>query len=69
MQADNLTAKLRVLFAALFTITVLVTLLGWIYFETNPADLSVLLNTLAIAVGIGEGSNIGKRATYKSDAV
>jgi hypothetical protein len=47
---------------------VLVTLGGWVA-GRDPAGLTFLLGTLATTIGIGEASNVGKRATFKPEAV
>ena len=65
----NLTAKLRVLYAVLFTIAILTALGAWAFADKLPAEISVVITTLAMAIGIGEASNIGKRATFKAEAV
>ena len=65
----NLTAKLRVLYAALFAIAILTALGAWVFADKSPADLTGVLTTLAMAIGIGEASNVGKRATFKAEAV
>ena len=62
------TTKIRVWNVGLFTIAVLASLAGW-FFGKDPGDLSVLVGTLLTAIGIGEASNIGKRATFKKEAV
>lgn len=53
------------MFAVLFAITVLVTLGGWLA-DKDPSQLTGLLATLAVALGIGEGANIGRRITHDS---
>jgi len=63
------TTRFRVVFVSLFVIEVLVTLLGWAWFERDPAQLDGLLMFTAGVIGVGEGSNIGKRATWKREAV
>lgn len=65
----NLTAKLRVLYAVLFAVAVLITLLAWVFADKSPVDVTGLLTVLAAAIGIGEASNVGKRATFKVEAV
>ena len=62
-----MTRRLRVLYAVLFTLAVLVTLGGWLA-GRDPSSLTGVLGTLAVAVGIGEASNVGKRATFKREA-
>lgn len=62
------TDKIRVWNVGLFTIAVLVTLAGWML-GRDPAQLAFLLGSLATAIGIGEASAVGKRATFKKEAV
>ena len=56
--------SLRKMFAGLFALAVVVTLYGWLI-DKDPNQLTGLLATLAVALGIGEGSNIGRRMTDK----
>ena len=60
--------SLRKLFAFLFAVTVLVALYGWMN-DKDPNQLSIVMTALTLALGIGEGSNIGRRMTYKAEAV
>ena len=62
------TDKIRVWNVGLFTVVVLSTLGGWA-FNRDPTQLAFLLGTLATAIGIGEASAVGKRATFKKEAV
>lgn len=59
--------SLRKMFAVLFGVTVLVILYGWLL-DKDPSQLTGLLATLAVALGIGEGSNIGRRLTHREDS-
>lgn len=52
----------------LFGLVVVVGLAGWIGWERDPGDLVPILTAVTVAAGIGEGSNVGKRATYKREA-
>lgn len=61
------TDKIRVWNVGLFTVTVLVLLFGW-FLGKPVSELTFLIGTLATAIGIGEASNIGKRATFKPEA-
>ncbi len=65
----SLTAKLRVLYAVLFTVAILTTLVAWVFADKSPMDATGVLSTLAMAIGIGEASNVGKRATFKVEAL
>ena len=62
------TDKIRVWNVGLFTVAVLSTLAGWLAGK-DPTQLAFLLGTLATAIGIGEASAVGKRATFKKEAV
>jgi len=63
------TTRFRVVFVALFALAVLIALGGWLIYDRDPEKLSSLIGWLAGAVGIGEASNIGKRATFKTEAI
>ena len=63
------TDRFRVVFVGLFVLASLTALLGWFFFDLDPRGLSPLLGWLAGAVGVGEASNVGKRATWKREAV
>lgn len=65
----DLTSKLRILNAGLFVLVILTGLVGWIGFERDPMQLVVLIGALTATTGIGEASNVGKRATYNPDAI
>lgn len=61
------TDRVRVTMVALFALTVLAALLGWLL----GRDVSVLEPVLmwaAAGVGAGEASNVGKRATFRREA-
>lgn len=62
------TDKIRLWNVGLFTVAVLVALGGWIL-EKDPGQLAFLIGTLATAIGIGEASAVGKRATFKKEAL
>ena len=63
------TTKFRVVFVVLFVLAVLVALGGWLLNDRDPEKLSALLGWVVAACGIGEASNVGKRATFKEEAV
>jgi len=65
----NWTTRLRVLYAVLFTVSILTALVGWLVLSRDVTDIDSVLMWGAAAVGIGEGSNVGKRATFKKEAV
>ena len=62
------TDKIRVWNVGLFTVAVLVALGGWL-FGKPVSELAFLVGTLATAIGIGEASAVGKRATFKKEAL
>lgn len=60
----NTTDRFRVLGWGLLSVTVGAALVGW-FVGRDPSSLAWI-----VAVpGLGEASNIGKRATYKKEAV
>lgn len=59
--------KVRMVSLVLFTLTVMASIIGW-FTGLDPRDLTTVLGTLAVAIGIGEASNIGKRVTFSSAA-
>lgn len=64
----NWTTCFRITYAGLFVGSVVVALVGW-FMDKDVSALDGVLMWTAAAVGIGEGSNVGKRATYKREAV
>jgi hypothetical protein len=64
---NDTTARLRVTYAALFVGVITAAVVGW--FLGKPVEqLNGIVMWVAAAIGIGEGSNIGKRATWKAEA-
>ena len=63
----NWTTRFRIVYAALFVAVVVAALVGW-FMNRDVAALDGVLMWSAAAVGIGEGSNVGKRATWSKDA-
>lgn len=61
------TTRFRVLYAALFTVSVIVALVGWLC-GADPSLIDTVVMITAGACGIGEASNVGKRATWKREA-
>lgn len=55
----------RIVAWTLVSLTVLAALAGWLFFELDPGDLPGWIVTLP---AIGEGANVGKRATWKREA-
>ena len=51
----------------LFTYVVIGTVIGWMI-GLDPGGLTALLTVMAATTGIGEASNVGKRATFKKEA-
>jgi len=64
----NQTDKNRAIFVALFVLVVLVALAGWLM-GRDPSSLTGVLGAVVIAAGIGEASNVGKRFSFKPEAV
>lgn len=62
------TDRSRIIAWLLFAAVVLSGLVGW-FTGLDPADIIPLLTATAAGAGIGEASNVGKRATFKSEAV
>jgi hypothetical protein len=62
------TKLVRKIAAAAFAVTVAVSLVGW-FFGRDPNQLLGILGVVVAAMGVGEVSNIGKRATFKAEAV
>lgn len=64
----NTTDKIRVTFITLFVVTVACALSGW-WFGKDVDALGGILMWLALGSGIGEASNVGKRATFNEKAM
>jgi FtsH-binding integral membrane protein len=64
----NTTDKIRVTFITLFAVTVICALAGW-WLGKDVNGLDSILMWLALGSGIGEASNIGKRATFNEKAM
>lgn len=62
---DNFTKKVRKVALALFALVVVVALIGWLA-GRDPSLLTGVLLAVTGAVGLGEASNVGKRATTKA---
>jgi hypothetical protein len=58
----------RSAFVALFCVVTLAAVVGW-FLDKDPGQLAGVLLWVSAAIGLGEASNIGKRATWKSEAV
>ncbi len=43
--------------------------LGYFIWDKDPAKLTTLFAFLVPTLAIGEGANVGKRATFKKDAL
>ena len=52
----------------IFAVTVLALLYGWLFRGLDPSQLTALISAEVLGLGIGEASNIGKRATFKPEA-
>lgn len=64
----NITAKLRVVFSCLLVSVVLAATVGW-FLGKDPGDLGPVIAWVAAAVATGEASNVGKRMSWKKEAV
>lgn len=62
------TDKIRLWNVGLFTVAIVVALGGWLLGK-DPGQLGIIIPTLATAIGIGEASAVGKRATFKKEAL
>ena len=62
----NTTKKFRIVFSILFVLTVCSAVVGW-FLGKDPGQFSPILGWVIGAIGIGEASNVGKRATFKTD--
>lgn len=62
------TTRFRIVFTLLFCGVVATALVGWLL-GRDPSQLGSVLMSAAGAVGVGEMSNVGKRATFKREAV
>ena len=63
------TDRSRRALVVLFVLVMLATTAGWLFLERDPSQMAGVLMWAAMAVGIGEASNVGKRATFKKEAV
>lgn len=61
------TTRFRLVLIALFCATVLVVLAGWIA-GRDASNVAPVVGWAAAALGVGEASNVGKRATFKAEA-
>ena len=68
MKLDSWTVRFRFLAWALFSLTVLVALAGWVLVDRDPTKLDGLLLWTTAAAGIGEGGQFGKRRSSDKDA-
>lgn len=64
----SVTTKLRCVFTILWVVAVLAALAGWAFLDKDPAQLAPVIGWITAAVATGEASNVGKRATFKSEA-
>ena len=60
----KLTNVIRITTVVAFAATVLVALIGWLA-GRDPNALLGILGAVVAAMGVGEASNVGKRATTK----
>lgn len=57
------TDRFRYLFAGLFALAMIAAIVGWLR-GLDPSSLTGVMTTAALACGVGEASNVGKRWTY-----
>ncbi len=62
-------AKLRAWNMVFLGATVLGALVGWIFFDRDPSQLMVVFGALTGTATALEAGNVGKRATFKQEAV
>lgn len=62
----KLTNVIRITTVVAFAATVLVALIGWLV-GRDPNALLGVLGAVVAAMGVGEASNVGKRATTKAE--
>ena len=62
----KLTNVIRITTVVAFAATVLVALIGWLV-GRDPNALLGILGAVVAAMGVGEASNVGKRATIKAE--
>ena len=63
-----MTDQVRWVMVALFALTTVAALVGW-FLHRDVNQLTSLIQWQALGVGIGEASNVGKRATMKADVI
>lgn len=63
------TDRYRALGWTLWTVTVLAALIGWIGWDRDPSALAPVVGWITAGPLIGELSAVGKRATFKREAV
>ena len=64
----NTTTRLRIVFSCLLVGGVSAATVGW-FLGKDPGDLGPVIAWVIGAVFTGEASNVGKRATFKREAV
>lgn len=62
----NKTDRFRLVVKVLFAGVIIAAVVGW-FMDKDPAKLAPVIAWCTGALAIGEGANIGKRATYRSD--
>ena len=63
----SVTTRLRTVFICLLIGTVIAAVVGW-FLDKDPSGLAPVIGWVTTAVGVGEASNIGKRATFNPEA-
>ena len=64
-----MTAKLRYWNMVMLSLIVAGAMAGWLFMDKDPNQLMGIIGTLGFTTAALEGSNIGKRATFKKEAV
>ncbi len=64
----SITSRLRVVFTCLFIGLVISATVGW-FLDKDPAKLAPVIAWVTGAIVAGEASNVGKRATFKKEAI
>lgn len=62
-------AKLRKWNMYMLSLIVLGAMVGWLFLDKDPNQLMGILGTLGFTTASLEAGNVGKRATFKKEAV
>ena len=61
--------KLRLWNMRILTFVIIAAVIGWLFLDKDPNMLVGILGTLGVTTVGLEGANVGKRATFKKEAV